>query len=141
MSENLPGGPMVSRALGVAVDGTRYGIMLARLAAAGLALRGVGERVRETYRYVEDCARSVEYLADLAAQLGVDTTTLVEHRDAAAMMRHALGRARAMAEACDEMSVMFEQAKAAHQADYGSVAEAARAMPVPMANRAFYRTN
>ncbi|MCX4482174.1 hypothetical protein OOK44_38200 [Streptomyces cellulosae] len=134
-----------ANAAGAVVAAVGYGIqftvMVAKLAAAGAALRGVGNRVRETYKYIGDCAKSVDHLADLAANLrpAVDPDTVGEHRDAAKVMRASLARAQRMANTVDEMSVMFDQAKAAHQGDYGAVNDAATSMTVPMANRNFYR--
>jgi hypothetical protein len=119
--------------------GVQFTVMVAKLAAAGLALRGVGARVRSTYKYIGDCAKSVDHLADLAAKLSVDPDTIGEHRDAATVMRASLARAQRMANTVDEMSTMFDQAKAAHQGDYGAVNDAATSMTVPMANRNFYR--
>ncbi|MFF0164064.1 hypothetical protein ACFYRY_42235 [Streptomyces sp. NPDC005263] len=119
--------------------GVQFTLMVAQLASAGLALRGVGARVRSTYRYIGDCAKSVDHLADLAAKLSVDPDTIGEHRDAATVMRASLARAQRMANTVDEMSVMFDQAKAAHQGDYGAVNDVATSMPVDMANRNFYR--
>lgn len=161
MSDNLPapapgaapapartsgGGGLASTAAaagGAVVGAVGYGIqfttMVAKLAAAGLALRGVGARVRETYRYVGDCAKSVDHLADLAAKLSVDRDTIGEHRDAATTMRRCLARAQRMANTVDEMSTLFGQAKAAHEGDYGAVNDVAASMPVPMADRNFYR--
>jgi hypothetical protein len=119
--------------------GVQFTVMVAKLASAGLSLRGVGARVRETYRYVGDCAKSVDHLADLAGKLSVDPDTIGEHRDAATVMRASLARAQRMANTVDEMSVMFDQAKAAHEGDYGAVNDVATSMTVPMANRNFYR--
>ncbi len=132
--------------VGVIGYGVQFTIMVAKLASAGLALRGVGARVRETYKYIGDCAKSVDHLADLAANLrpAVDKDTVGEHRDAARVMRHCLARAQRMANTVDEMSVMFAQAKAAHEGDYGPVNDVAMGMAargVPMANENFYRNN
>jgi hypothetical protein len=122
-----------------AAYGVQFTVMVVKLAAAGLALRGVGARVRSTYKYIGDCAKSVDHLANLAAKLSVDPDTIGEHRDAATVMRASLARAQRMANTVDEMSVMFDQARAAHQGDYGAVNDAATSMSVPMANRNFYR--
>lgn len=144
MSELIPrkatsGAPGALATIGVAAhDVVRYGTLLIRLAAAGVALRRMGHVADETFRYIEDCAASVDRLADQAAALNVDPATIGEHRDAAAVMRAALAEATAMAAECEEMGTLFDQAKAAHEADYGSVAEAANAMPVDMADRTFY---
>ncbi|MFH8797651.1 hypothetical protein [Streptomyces sp. NPDC017941] len=148
MSDNLPAPESAGAApstaggfVGAVTYGVQFTTMVARLAAAGLALRGVGARVRETYKYIGDCAKSVDHLADLAANLrpAVDRDTVGEHRDAAKIMRASLARAQRMANTVDELSVMFDQAKAAHQGDYGAVNDVATSMPVPMANRNFYR--
>ncbi|MEV5526360.1 hypothetical protein [Streptomyces prunicolor] len=125
-----------------AVMAVQYTVMLAKLAAAAIALRNVGARVRETYAYVGDCARNVDHLADIAASLrpAVDPATLGEHRQAANTMRGSLARACRMADTVDTISATFDAARQAHQADYGPVAEQAQAMTVPMANRNFYRS-
>ncbi|WP_030200660.1 hypothetical protein [Streptomyces sp. NRRL S-87] len=116
--------------------------LVAQLAKAGRSLRGVGARVRETYEYVADCARSVDHQVALAAHLEVDTNTLAEHQQAAQAMRNALAAARRMATNAEEMAVLFAQAEAAHRTDYGAIAERAANMPggIEMANRNFYRS-
>ncbi|MET7738364.1 hypothetical protein ABZT02_44920 [Streptomyces sp. NPDC005402] len=152
MSENLPAPVSASTNTGALTSsgggfvnavayGVQFTVMVAKLASAGLSLRGVGARVRETYKYIGDCAKSVDHLADLAANLrpAVDADTVGEHRDAAKIMRASLARAQRMANTVDEMSVMFDQAKAAHEGDYGAVNDVATSMTVPMANRNFYR--
>ncbi|SOD67070.1 hypothetical protein SAMN06297387_12852 [Streptomyces zhaozhouensis] len=126
-------------AVGILGDAVRYGQVIAGLTAAGRALSGVGRRVRETYAYVEDCARSVEHQADLAAALDVDADTVGEHRQAATVARAALASSRQLAAQLDELSRAFEQARAAHETDYGPVVQQAQAMTVPMADRRFYR--
>lgn len=123
---------------GLVVDGWRYTTMLAQLQLAAASLRGVFNRVEETYAYVEDCAQSVDQLAETAAGMNVDTLTVAEHHEAAQIMRSCLAEAKAMATAAAELSTLFDQARSGHEADYGQVAEAAQSMTVPMANRAFY---
>lgn len=119
-------------------DALTYLVLVAKLAAAGTRLAGVGERVRSTYRYVERCAAGVDRLADQMAALDVDTDTVAEHAEAAAVMRAALEAAEAMASSIEDLSVLFTHTSEAHQADYGQVHEAAQGLPVPMANAAFY---
>jgi methyl-accepting chemotaxis protein len=131
-------GEVVADSGGIITRAVRYGILIVQLAAAGIRLRGLSEQVRSTYRYVEGCASSVDRLADQMAGLTVDLDTISEHRDAATVMRGVLAHAEAMAEATEDLAVSFEQTAAAHQADYGTVAEAARTMPVPMADASFY---
>ncbi|MGV9535038.1 hypothetical protein ACWEU6_21965 [Streptosporangium sandarakinum] len=131
-------GGVVATAGGVIETVVTYGIVIIQLAAAGIKLRGLSERVRSTYAYVEGCSASVERLADQMALLAVDLDTIGEHRTAAAVMRSVLADAEAMAAATEDLATLFEQTSAAHQADYGSVADTARSMPVPMADAQFY---
>ncbi|MFF3071031.1 hypothetical protein [Kitasatospora sp. NPDC057936] len=122
----------------VITEGVRYGIVIAQLTAAGLKLALLSDRVTGTYDYVEKCARSVDRLADQAEALAVDRDTIGEHRDAAVVMRSVLAEAEAMAAELADLSTSFQVAAAAHEADYGPVADAANAMPVEMADRQFY---
>ncbi|MFI6498709.1 hypothetical protein [Nonomuraea typhae] len=116
----------------------RYGIVIAQLAAAGLRLRGLSSRVNDTYRYVEGCSASVDRLAEQMAGLSVDRDSVGEHHQAAAVMRGVLAEAEAMAADIEDLALMFDDAAAAHERDYGPVAEAIHAMPVPMADAEFY---
>ena len=127
-----------STVTGLVVGGVRYTIMLARLQVAAASLRGVFDHVEETYAYVEDCARSVDQLAETAAGMDVDALTVAEHHEAAQLMRSCLDEAKALSAAAAELSTLFDQARSGHEADYGSVAEVAQTMTVPMADRAFY---
>ncbi|WP_433250428.1 hypothetical protein ACQPYK_04140 [Streptosporangium sp. CA-135522] len=131
-------GEVVADSGGVISRVVRYGILLVQLTAAGLRLRGLSEQVRETYRYVEGCSASVDRLADQMGRLSVDPDTVGEHHGAATIMRAVLADAEAMAEATEDLATSFEQTAAAHEADYGSVAAAANAMPVAMADAEFY---
>ncbi|MFI7630297.1 hypothetical protein [Microbispora rosea] len=115
-----------------------YGILLVQLAAAGLRLRGLSERVRSTYSYVDGCAEGVDRIADQMAKLKVDVDTIGEHHDAAGVMRSVLGYADEMAAATEDLAGLFQATANAHQADYGTVAAAAQSMPVPMAEAEFY---
>lgn len=123
---------------GGGADAVRYGVVVAQLTEAGERLRGLGEQVRGAYRYVEGCSASVDRLAEQMAVLSVDVDTVAEHRDAAAVMRSVLDEAEQMAAAIEDLSTLFGQTSDAHQADYGPVVEAARSMPVPMADAGFY---
>jgi methyl-accepting chemotaxis protein len=131
-------GEMVAATGGVISTVVRYGVLIAQLTAAGIKLRGLSEQVRDTYRYVEGCSTSVDRLADQMAGLTVDVDTVGEHHQAAAVMRAVLADAEAMAAATEDLAVLFEHTAAAHERDYGPVAEAVRAMPVPMADAEFY---
>ena len=119
-------------------EGVRYGIVIVQLTAASVRMLGLSEKVRATFQYVANCAKSVDRLADLAAAKTVDKDTIGEHRDAAAVMRSVLAEAEAMAVECEEMSTLFHTTADAHIADYGPVADAANRMDVPMADRSFY---
>ncbi|MFD5463333.1 hypothetical protein ACFWIQ_10985 [Kitasatospora sp. NPDC127059] len=119
-------------------EAVRYGIVIAQLTATGVKLALVADVVTSAYKYVEKCAASVDRLADQAAALAVDRDTVGEHHDAAAVMRSVLEEAEAMAADLADLSTAFHATAAEHEADYGSVAEAANAMPVEMADRTFY---
>jgi hypothetical protein len=133
-----PVGQAPAESGGVISELVKYGIVVAGLAAAGIRLAGLSERVRSTWRYVGRCAEGVDQLADQMAGLNVDTDTVSEHRDAAAVMRSVLDEAEAMAAATEDLSTAFHATSEAHQADYGSVADAANNMTVPMADADFY---
>ncbi|MEV7011948.1 hypothetical protein [Streptosporangium sp. NPDC051022] len=124
-------------AVGV-LDVVAYGIVVLQLALAGAKLRRLGEQVRSAYSYVEGCSASVDRLADQMAALDVDPDTVAEHREAAAIMRRALADAERMAATAEDLAIGFTNASATHEAEYGPVVEAARSMPVPMANASFY---
>ncbi|MFJ1709205.1 hypothetical protein [Kitasatospora sp. NPDC088346] len=138
MSEIEPHGGIVAAAGEAIAEGVRYGIVLSGLGAAAWSLRGLSERVRETYRYVEGCSTSVDRLAEQMSGLTVDVDTVGEHHQAAAVMRGVLADAEAMAAAVEDLASLFDQAAAEHQGDYGPVAEVASAMPVEMADAEFY---
>lgn len=123
---------------GGGADAVRYGIVVAQLTAAGERLRGLGERVRSAYRYVDGCSASVDRLAEQMAALSVDVDTVAKHRTAATVMRSVLAEAEAMAANIEDLSALFGQTADAHQADYGPVVDAARSMPVEMADAGFY---
>ncbi|MFZ3475435.1 hypothetical protein ACODT4_41315 [Streptomyces sp. 2.9] len=129
---------VVGAAATVLAEAVRYGIVLAQLTAAGIRLRGLSEQVRSTYNYVAICSASVDRLADQMAGLKVDRDTVSEHHEAAGIMRSVLDEAEAMAASTEELSLLFDETAAAHQADYGPVAEAAQAMPVDPAESEFY---
>ena len=119
-------------------EGVRYGIVIVQLTAASAKMIGLSEKVRATFKYVENCAKQVNRLADLAAAKTVDKDTISEHRDAATLMLSVLDEAEAMAAECEEMSTLFHDTADAHIADYGPVADAVNRMSVPMADRSFY---
>ena len=137
MSDLVPrAGGVLAKTGEVIAGGVRFSIVIAQLIAASVTLRGLSEQVRSTFKYVEDCAASVDKLADQAAALNVDQPTINVHREAATVMRSCHEDAEAMA----EMSTLFHETADAHMADYGPVAEAAHNMPdgVEMADRQFY---
>ncbi|GAA4600068.1 hypothetical protein GCM10023194_81140 [Planotetraspora phitsanulokensis] len=131
-------GGVVAATASVLMEAVRYGILIAQLAVAGIKLRGLSERVRRTYHYVEGCSAGVNRLADQMAGLRVDRDTISEHRNAATVMQSVLADAEAMAAETEDLATLFDETSAAHQADYGPVAESIRAMPVPMADASFY---
>ncbi|MEU2770506.1 hypothetical protein ABZ628_27755 [Streptomyces diastaticus] len=124
----------------VIVGAVRFGVVVAQLTAASATMIGLSRQVRSTFKYVEDCAESVDRLADLAASKAVDQSTVNEHREAATVMRDCKDEAEAMAVECEEMSTLFHETADGHIADYGAVADAANNMPdgIEMADRTFY---
>ncbi|QUI36324.1 hypothetical protein H9W91_35785 (plasmid) [Streptomyces alfalfae] len=104
-------------------DGITYTVATAKLGMASVAMLALSEAVRGAYDYVEDCARSVEMLADTASSLWVQGDVVDAHRDAAAVMRGVLADAESLANEAAEMSADFKSAKEEHEADYGPVAE------------------
>ncbi|MGG7568967.1 hypothetical protein [Streptomyces sirii] len=141
MSDLVPRiGGALEKTGSVIVGAVRFGIVVAQLTAASATMMGLSHQVRSTFRYVEDCAKSVDQLADQAAALNVDKDTVGEHRDAATVMRSCREEAEAMATECEEMSTLFHETADAHIVDYGSVADAANNMPdgIDMADRQFY---
>lgn len=131
-------GGAVAAAGGIISTAVKYTIVIAQLAWASIKLRGLSEQVRSTYRYIDGCSASVDRLAQQMAGMAVDRDTVVEHHQAAVIMRGVLAEADAMAVHIETLSTMFDQASAAHKADYGPVADTANNMPVPMADAEFY---
>ncbi|MFI0487528.1 hypothetical protein [Actinomadura sp. 9N215] len=131
-------GGALERAGSVLADAVTFTIVVGQLAVAGTRLAWLSESVRSTYRYVERCASGVDRLADQMAGLAVDADTVAEHHEAAAVMRSVLGEAEAMAVCLEDLSTQFNYTAEAHQGDYGTVADAANHMTVPMAEAEFY---
>ncbi|MFG2394601.1 hypothetical protein ACIP46_35850 [Streptomyces lavendulae] len=136
--------PVIGGAIQVAgetlIGGVRYGIVVAQLTAASITMAGLSEQVRSAFAYVDDCAQSVYKLADQAAALSVDQSTVNEHREAATVMRSCRNEAEAMAVECEEMATLFRATADGHVADYGLIADVANNMPgsIEMADRTFY---
>lgn len=135
---NKQPGTAVEKASGVIREAVTYSVVVAELAIAGVRLAGLGESVRSTYRYIERCARGVDRLADQMAGLTVDADTVAEHHQAAAVMRSVLAEAESMAAHLEDLSTLFNHTADAHRGDYGTVADTANNMTVPMADAEFY---
>ncbi|MGY0466852.1 hypothetical protein ACW14Y_42335 [Kitasatospora sp. cg17-2] len=139
-----PGGEVASTGGALAAagemvhDAVSYGVVVTQLAIAAVRLAHLSEKVTGTYQYVEDCAKSVQRLADQAAGMNVDRDTVGEHRDAAAVMLSVLEEAEAMATATAELSTLFQATADAHEADYGPVDDAIANKEGEMADREFY---
>ncbi|MFI9186815.1 hypothetical protein ACIGXG_31870 [Streptomyces goshikiensis] len=112
-----------SRVVELVSDGITYTVATAKLGMASVAMLALSEAVRGAYTYVEDCARSVDMLADTASTLWVNGEVVDAHRDAAAVMRGVLADADSLANEAEEMAADFRAAKEGHEADYGPVAE------------------
>lgn len=119
-------------------DWVKYPDLIAQMKLTELYLSKLAERVGGTYLYVERCAEETRRRADQMAAMRVDAGTIGAHRDAAAVMDAAVAEAQRMASALDALAKGFAFAAAGHEAEYGAVVEAVRAMPVPMADNAFY---
>lgn len=119
-------------------EGITYTVATAKLGMASLAMLALSEAVRGTYTYVEDCARSVDTLADTASAMWVEGVVVDAHRDAAAVMRGVLADAEDLAVEAEEMARDFNAAKEEHEADYGPVHEAVVAKPGALAERTYY---
>ncbi|MFJ4672817.1 hypothetical protein [Kitasatospora purpeofusca] len=131
-------GGVLAAAGEVIADAVSYGVVVGQLAIAAVRLAYLSEQVTGTYEYVEDCAKSVQRLADQAAGMNVDRDTVAEHRDAAAVMLSVLEEAEAMAAATAELSTLFQQTADAHEADYGPVDDVIAAKEGELADREFY---
>ncbi|MFK0203475.1 hypothetical protein [Streptomyces lavendulae] len=112
-----------SRVVELFSDGITYTVAMAKLGLASAAMLALSEAVRGAYTYVEDCAASVDRLADTASTLWVEGAVVNAHRDAAVIMRGVLADAESLANEAAEMAADFSTAKAEHEADYGPVVE------------------
>ncbi|GAA1554075.1 hypothetical protein [Streptomyces globosus] len=126
------------RIVDVIADAMTFLLVIARLGLAAMAMRSLSQAVKGAYSYVEDCAKTVDGLADVAAALNVDDMVTSSHHDAAAMMRGSLALADALADEAAEMSTEFDNAARDHEADYGDVNEAMQAGPYDVAEREWY---
>ncbi|MGW1037869.1 hypothetical protein ACWD4Z_37495 [Streptomyces antibioticus] len=120
------------------MDAVTYTIIVARLAAASMAMLSLSEAVRGAFNYVKGCAKSVEHLADTASGLGVDDAVVSAHQDAATVMRGVLADAESLSTEAAEMASDFQTAKDEHEGDYGPVHEAMTNKPGAIADRTYY---
>ncbi|MEV5982835.1 hypothetical protein [Streptomyces sp. NPDC052114] len=132
--EPLHGGRIVD----VIADALTFMLVISRLSVAAIAMRGLSQAVNGAYSYVEDCATSVDGLADVAASLAVDDSVTAAHHDAAATMRGSLELADALSAEAAEMATEFDNAARDHESDYGDVNEAMQAGPYDVAEREWY---
>ncbi|MGK5545688.1 hypothetical protein ACSNOH_13290 [Streptomyces sp. URMC 127] len=126
------------RIVDVIADAMTFTLVIARLGVAAAAMRLLSQAVKGAYSYVEDCAKTVDGLADLAAGLAVDDSVTSSHHDAAAVMRESLELADALSAEAAEMSTEFDNAARDHESDYGDVNEAMQAGPYDVAEREWY---
>ncbi|GCD99739.1 hypothetical protein [Embleya hyalina] len=130
--------PVTAAVVAPTGDGAHHDDVVRQLEDAAAGMRLLSEAITTTFAGIDDAASSVYQLAETAAALNVDTSTLADHRDAAAVMRAAHGQADHLASKAQDMAVLFARTADEHSADYGPVDEAVKAMPVPMADRSFY---
>ena len=126
------------RIVDVIADAMTFMLVIARLAIAAGAMRLLSQAVKGAYAYVEDCAKTVDGLADVAAAINVDDMVTSAHHDAAATFRESLALADALADEAAEMSTEFNNAARDHEGDYGDVNEAMQAGPYDVAEREWY---
>ncbi|MGW1520772.1 hypothetical protein [Streptomyces sp. NPDC002287] len=126
------------RIVDVIADAMTFLLVIARLAVAAVAMRMLSQAVKGAYSYVEDCAKTVDGLADLAGALAVDDMVTSSHHDAAATMRGSLALADALASEAAEMATEFDNAARDHEADYGDVNEAMQKGDYDVAEREWY---
>ncbi|MGW2416037.1 hypothetical protein ACWCV5_28255 [Streptomyces tubercidicus] len=119
-------------------DAFTFLIVISRLALAAVAMRCLSEAVKGAYDYVEDCARTVDNLADIAASLHVDASVTSAHHDAAAVMRETLAEAESLSSEAAEMATEFDNAAHGHEDDYGTVNEAMQTGDADVADREYY---
>jgi hypothetical protein len=126
------------RIVDVIADAITFTLVIARLAIAAVAMRMLSQAAKGAYSYVEDCAKQVDHLADLAATLAVDDAVTSAHHDSAGVMRESLALADALAAEAAEMSTEFDNAARDHQSDYGTVNEAMQSGTYAVADRQWY---
>lgn len=126
------------RIVDVIADAMTFLLVIARLGLAAAAMRLLSQAVKGAYSYVEDCAKTVDGLSDVAASLNVDDSVTSSHHDAAAMMRGSLALADALSEEAAEMSTEFDNAARDHESDYGDVNEAMQSGEADVAEREWY---
>lgn len=126
------------RIVDVIADAMTFMLVIARLGVAAVAMRRLSQAVKGAYSYVEDCAKTVDGLADVAASLAVDDSVTSSHHDAAATMRESLELADALSAEAAEMATEFDNAARDHESDYGDVNEAMQVGPYDVAEREWY---
>jgi hypothetical protein len=126
------------RIVDVIADALTFTLVIARLAIAAIAMRMLSQAVKGAYSYVEDCAKQVDHLSDLAATLAVDDAVTSAHHDAAGQMRGSLALADALSDEAAEMASEFDNAARDHDEDYGTVNEAMQSGPYDIAEREWY---
>ncbi|WP_102133544.1 hypothetical protein [Streptomyces hokutonensis] len=126
------------RIVDVIADALTFMLVIARLGIAAVAMRLLSQAVKGAYSYVEDCAQTVDGLADVAASLAVDDSVTSSHHDAAATMRESLALADALSAEAAEMSTEFDNAARDHENDYGDVNEAMQSGTADVAEREWY---
>lgn len=118
----------------------KYAAVVGGMHAASERLHGLAEEIDYAFRGVADAADLAVGLADAAAAKRIDAGTTGDYRDAAAMMRGVVGHASRMSGLVAGLAEGFGATANRHAVEYGGVAAAVAAMPVPMADPSVYRT-
>lgn len=129
---------MSERLTEAAERATTYASVREELRWAGGVMATLSEMVQATCRHVERCARGVDRLADQMEALEVDAETVTEHRDAAEVMRKVLEIANVLGPTMQDVRAQADAVVKAHEREYGSIVEQARAVADVAAKSAFY---
>jgi hypothetical protein len=141
MSDVAPAAANVTAAAEAAADAGSYGLLVAQLDEVQAAVIDLAETAKQLGDDVRETAGAVNRLAENAARLKVDSDTIGEHHEAAALIGACADHADTFSSSCMDLSALLAKTANDHRADYGPVTEAVQAMPVPMADRTFYASH
>jgi hypothetical protein len=121
------------------LEQARYSGIVVEMIAAAAAMAALSEQVGRARTHQARVAERGRRLAEEMARLEVDGDTVAAYLTAAEVTAGGSRLAALLAAVAADMGRAFDGVQRIHQAEYGSVAAAAEAMTVPMANADFYR--